>query len=76
MAETRFLVVTQYFWPESFRINGVVHCLNDPIHELAVYTANPPIPVSAALPGSRAFRAEGTRDGALTNCACIRLEVT
>lgn len=40
----RILIVTQYFWPETFRINDVVHGLRDLGHEVAVLTGLPNYP--------------------------------
>lgn len=40
----RILVVTHYFWPESFRINDVVHGLRERGHEVTVLTGIPNYP--------------------------------
>jgi colanic acid biosynthesis glycosyl transferase WcaI len=40
----RILVLTQYFWPESFRINDVVQGLAERGHEVTVYTGRPNYP--------------------------------
>jgi glycosyltransferase involved in cell wall biosynthesis len=40
----RILVVSQYFWPESFRINDVVHGLRERGHEITVLTGIPNYP--------------------------------
>jgi colanic acid biosynthesis glycosyl transferase WcaI len=40
----RILVITQYFWPESFRINDVVHGLRELGHEILVLTGIPNYP--------------------------------
>jgi hypothetical protein len=37
----RILVITQYFWPESFRVNDVVHGLRDLVHEASAPTGMP-----------------------------------
>jgi len=49
----RLLVLTQYFWPESFRINDVVEGLAARGHEITVYTAMP------NYPGGRFFAGYG-----------------
>ena len=40
----KLLVLSQYFWPESFRINDVVEGLVERGHEVTVYTALPNYP--------------------------------
>lgn len=40
----RILVVTQYFWPENFRINDLVQALRARGHELTVLTGEPNYP--------------------------------
>lgn len=40
----RLLIVTQYFWPENFRINDLVLGLKERGHELTVYTGKPNYP--------------------------------
>lgn len=40
----RVLIVTQYFWPESFRINDLAHGLRDRGHEITVLTGLPNYP--------------------------------
>ena len=40
----KILVVSQYFWPESFRINDVVHGLKDLGHEVTVLAGMPNYP--------------------------------
>jgi colanic acid biosynthesis glycosyl transferase WcaI len=40
----RLLVLSQYFWPENFRINDVVEGLLERGHEVTVYTAMPNYP--------------------------------
>lgn len=40
----RILVVTQYFWPENFRINDLVQALRTRGHELTVLTGEPNYP--------------------------------
>jgi hypothetical protein len=43
------LVVSQHFWPESFRINDVAAALRDAGHEVTVLTGQP------NYPGGRVF---------------------
>jgi glycosyltransferase involved in cell wall biosynthesis len=40
----KILVVTQYFWPENFRINDLCHGLVERGHEVTVYTGLPNYP--------------------------------
>src|SRR5688572_7817435 len=40
----RILIITQYFWPENFRINDVAHGLRDLGHEVSVLTGLPNYP--------------------------------
>jgi glycosyltransferase involved in cell wall biosynthesis len=49
----RLLVLTQYFWPESFRINDVVEGLAGRGHDVTVYTGIP------NYPGGRYFAGYG-----------------
>ena len=49
--QLRLLVTTQYFWPESFRINDVVRGLRERGHDLEVLTAMPNYPGGSLYPG-------------------------
>jgi colanic acid biosynthesis glycosyl transferase WcaI len=40
----KILIVTQYFWPENFRINDLALGLRDRGHEVTVYTGKPNYP--------------------------------
>jgi glycosyltransferase involved in cell wall biosynthesis len=40
----RILILTQYFWPESFRINDLVLSLKERGHEVTVFTGKPNYP--------------------------------
>jgi colanic acid biosynthesis glycosyl transferase WcaI len=51
----RILIVTQYFWPESFRINDVVHGLRDLGHEISVLTGMPNYPEGCFFEGYSVF---------------------
>ncbi|KQW79174.1 hypothetical protein ASC89_12805 [Devosia sp. Root413D1] len=46
----RLLVVTQYFWPETFRINDLVAELSSRGHEVTVLTGKPNYPDGQLLP--------------------------
>lgn len=47
----RVLVVSQYYWPESFRINEVVESLQEAGCEVAVLTGQPNYPRGEIFPG-------------------------
>jgi colanic acid biosynthesis glycosyl transferase WcaI len=47
----RILIVTQYFWPESFRINDLAVGLKTAGHEVEVLTGMPNYPGGALFPG-------------------------
>ena len=47
----KILVVTQYFWPEDFRINDLVDGLMDMGHEVEVLTGKPNYPRGNYFPG-------------------------
>lgn len=47
----RVLVVSQYFWPETFRIIEVTQALRDLGHEVIVLTGQPNYPEGVILPG-------------------------
>ncbi len=47
----KVLVLTQYFWPENFRINDVVEGLATRGHEVTVYTGLPNYPGGRYFPG-------------------------
>ncbi len=47
----RILIVTQYFWPESFRINDLALGLRKRGHEVTVYTGKPNYPEGRFFPG-------------------------
>ena len=40
----RILIVTQYFWPENFRVNDLARGLHERGHEVTVYTGKPNYP--------------------------------
>lgn len=45
------LIVTQYFWPESFRINDLALGLHERGHAVTVYTGKPNYPAGKFSPG-------------------------
>ena len=47
----RLLVLTQYFWPENFRINDVVEGLTERGHAVTVYTGMPNYPAGRYFDG-------------------------
>ncbi|ALP53218.1 glycosyl transferase family 1 [Candidatus Tenderia electrophaga] len=49
----RILVVTQYFWPENFRINDLIAELKQRGHELTVLTGKPNYPLGEVFPEFR-----------------------
>ena len=51
----RLLVVTQYFWPESFRINDLVSGLKERGHEVSVLTGVPNYPGGKIFAGYSLF---------------------
>ena len=51
----RILVLSQYFWPENFRINDVVEGLVQRGHQVTVYTAQPNYPGGRFYPGHGFF---------------------
>lgn len=60
----RFLIVTQYFWPENFRINDLACGLRERGHEVTVYTGKPNYPEGRFFPGYGFFaRSSEDHDG-------------
>jgi len=53
----RVLILTQYYWPESFRINEVVDSLKQAGCDVTVLTGQPNYPDGKVYPGYRAWRA-------------------
>ena len=45
----RILVVTQYFWPENFRINDLAQELQDRGHKVTVLTGIPNYPKGSCV---------------------------
>lgn len=60
----KILIVTQYFWPETFRITEVTQSLRDLGHEVVVLTGQPNYPEGVIMPGySAASLRVQTHDG-------------
>lgn len=53
----RVLIVSQYFWPESFRINTIADALQSADCRVTVLTAQPNYPDGKTFPGYCAWRA-------------------
>ncbi len=51
----RVLIVTQYFWPEAFRINDLALAMKARGHEVTVLTGVPNYPAGRFFPGYRMF---------------------
>ncbi|TLP61160.1 MULTISPECIES: glycosyltransferase family 4 protein [Pseudomonas] len=54
----RILILSQYFWPESFIINDIVRTLDEQGHQVTVATGKPNYPDGDIYPG---YRAGGTQ---------------
>jgi glycosyltransferase involved in cell wall biosynthesis len=52
----RVLIVTQYFWPENFRINDLAQVLVERGHDVTVLTGVPNYPAGRAFSGYEWFR--------------------
>ncbi len=59
----RILVVTQYFWPEEFRVNDLVLELAERGHDVTVLTGQPSFPSRAPFAGYGPFRPWSERLG-------------
>ena len=57
----RVLVVSQYFWPETFRVNEIVSELTGRGHEVTVLTGRPNYPEGVVLPEFQANPARFSR---------------
>ena len=51
----KIILVTQYFWPESFMINDVVRAMHAQGHEITVVTGQPNYPDGATFKGYKAW---------------------
>tara|TARA_A100001035_G_scaffold279980_1_gene283361 strand:- start:32768 stop:33982 length:1215 start_codon:yes stop_codon:yes gene_type:complete len=54
----KILILSQYFWPESFRINEVAQTLNEMGHEIDILTAKPNYPKGKLFQGYNPFSFE------------------
>lgn len=52
----KILIVSQYFWPEAFRINDLVRALRDASHDVTVLTAIPNYPQGKFFEGYGVFK--------------------
>lgn len=57
----RVLIVSQYFWPESFRINTIAEALHRAGCQVSVLTAQPNYPGGKIFPGYKAWRSNAER---------------
>lgn len=67
----KILVLSQYFWPESFIINDIVRMLYDQGHEIVVATGKPNYPDGKIFEGYRAIGIE--RERYLGNIEILRV---
>lgn len=67
----KILVLSQYFWPESFIINDVVRMLDDQGHQIVVATGKPNYPDGKIFEGYRATGIE--RERYLGNIEVLRV---
>lgn len=51
----KILIVTQYFWPENFRINDLCEALQERGHEVTIYTGIPNYPLGKFFKGYGIF---------------------
>jgi len=68
----RILVVTQYFWPENFRINDLCSELVSRGHDVSVLTGTPNYPEGALFPQ---FVSNPANYNAYKGCSIIRVPV-
>ncbi len=60
----KLLIISQYFWPENFRINDLAKALVERGHEVTVLTGKPNYPAGAFFSGYGFFKQrEEQRDG-------------
>ncbi|MDF1589162.1 MAG: glycosyltransferase family 4 protein [Gammaproteobacteria bacterium] len=69
----RILIVTQYFWPENFRINDLVEELVNRGHEVTILTGKPNYPSGEMFPE---FKASPERFSEYKGCEVIRVPIT
>ena len=68
----RVLLVTQYFWPESFRINELVDALHKEGAEITVLTGQPNYPEGKLFKGYRIF---SIKTEMYNGCQVIRVPI-
>ena len=68
----RILVVTQYFWPENFRINDLCAELVSRGHEVSILTGTPNYPDGILFPD---FLSNPANYNAYKGCSIIRVPV-
>ena len=56
----KILILSQYFWPESFRINDVAKSLSDMGNEIDILTAKPNYPIGKLFDGYKLFSFDET----------------
>lgn len=69
----RLLILSQYFWPESFIINDIVRTLDEQGHEVVVATGKPNYPDGDVYEGYRAWGTQ--REQYLGNIEVFRVPV-
>lgn len=69
----RILVVTQYFWPENFRINDLVEEFVKRGHQVTILTGKPNYPSGTLFPE---FEAEPENFNHYKGCKVVRVPVT
>ena len=57
----KILILSQYFWPESFRINEVAQTLNEMGHDVDVLTAKPNYPKGKLFKGYNKYSFESLK---------------
>ena len=68
----RILVVTQYFWPEGFRVNDLVSGLVERGHEVTILTGKPNYPSGQTF---SEFRRNPSAYSCYEGCAVIRVPI-
>lgn len=63
----RILILSQYFWPESFQINALVDALGDAGADVTVLTGQPNYPDGKVFPGYHALSVRRERYGKATD---------
>jgi glycosyltransferase involved in cell wall biosynthesis len=66
----RVLILSQYFWPESFRITEVAQALGEAGCKVTVLTGQPNYPDGKIFPG---YRSMSTRRESVAGCEVVRV---